>query len=553
MKAGMNLKVEGFPEDDFNYVLLWPGCIVLSENKEEYEILFQIAKVSDSSLKHSGPYDLLYASEKGVNTTIHIPVKFIPLLRIGSVFKNGIRTHKNIFSQFDLELKNPINFHTYKLNTRLELDESLKKNYKLYLKSTYSNSLYCSVPNGQFEIPGENSVDEVLIPCYEILRFYYLRSDNLVDAIFAGATSREWHKIYNEETTNLIDDTPNWASIVINKKMLFSDGPIIHRMTQNELAKKNIKTFYNIFNYGISGEREKGVINCNIPYNKSIKLKVSGLIISKENSKKKTFVVTQINSHKDQWDFEQLDIRKDVMITDTDNGGLTNIDGTKIIKKSTPDGGTVLIDPYIKKPRGTSAFIVSDEENDDNFNNINIKKGYVDDSDYIELSTVDYYTTGEGPYLTVETDEGGGELPPKKQIKIKRDSEEALDKVLINFIEALESCKINAKRDKIDLKYCIIETDKSHPKTTNFPIDLFKNKYSDSYKWLHCVFNRKTREWEKKRRAVLVEITINNNTCYFLKFRPNLYNLTEQKNCLIKLQFITFISAHIQQHLYNLH
>ena len=533
----MGVKIEGLPEDNCNYVLLWPGSVVLSPTQEQYLIELQIAKVSDSSLKHGGPYNLLYASEKDIETTAQIPVKYIPLLRIGGVFKNGVRIKKNIFSEFNIKFKKPFDFETFKLNDRLNFDENLKKDYKLYLKSTFSNSLYCSAPKGQFEILGQNSIDEVLIPCYEILRFYYLRSDNLVDAVFDGASDKEWHKIYNEEKTNLIDDTQNWSSIVINKKMLFNDGPVIHRMTRNEVARSNLKSFYYKFRHGISSDRKKGVINCKIPYNKSIDLKVSGLIIRNEVSPgkfKTDFVVTQINSHKDQWDFEQLDIRKDVNITDSDNGGLTGIDVTKIIKVATPNGGTFLIEPYVTNLPGTKNIIESNEEKDDNYNNINIKKGYLDDSEYIEGSIVDLYTTSQGPYVGLEIGEPDIELPPKERIKIKRDSEEALDKVLINFIEALECCKTNAGRDKIVLKYCVVEKDENNPKTTNFPPHLFNwNKDSDSYKWLHCVFNATTRKWEKKRRAVLVEITFNNNTCYFLKFRPS-YRITEISTKFLK-------------------
>jgi len=516
--------IEGLPIDDKNYIITWIGSSTRDEEKN-FKVEIHLESISDEDLSNRQ----VWKSVRYKESKIYIHVKFIPLLRIGSVFKNQIRILIDVFKPYRLEIFDPYSLSFDKILNYLSKSEEYGKQQAVRYKlmGTFTHSYYCHVPISKFNLKSENgeiqNPDAILIPCYEILRFHYFRSDNLTEAYYNGATEN-LALIYNKEKSDFHEELTGQPTIVLNNDMLFTDAPLIYRMVNNEEAKEQIMNFYDNASVKFFNKRNAPFI-CKIPYTEKIKWKISGRWMINKDPQiryKNIFLVTQINSQDKQFDFNQLNVFKDVTIANIDS------EEEKQVSKIIPgENGTYILNPtFQNKSRN---FILSNEEDNENYKGLKCTIGYIDDGEIIEKQTVDFYLLEKGKFIELEKDDNSKKPLEKKTKTYQRESEEVLDKALINFINALNQCS------NIQIKYLQLEPDDIDQRTTNFPARLFSNglsKDSEEFKWLHCIYDRESRTWSKKRRAVFAEISKNGNFCYFVRIRPR-YHRKE-----ISMQFI---------------
>ncbi len=521
--------VEGMPSG--SQLILGTGKITTrTDNIPSIEII--LAELPQGWSLNKRPSDNPFSNL--FSKSYSIGASFIPLLRIGSVFFNGRRTGKTIFDEFYIDVIDPSSCKVIKPKDFFTND-SCKLIKASYTSAAFSNWLL--LPKEKFgftEIKGQEliEVDHVLIPCYEIARFYFLRSDNLVKSILKNPSCKAIDFLNIEESDFLTLKNKNKVqTVILNSNMLFDDGPIIYRMFFDEFATKQYTYLRNMLTSDFFTNNGFGSIFCKIPYDDKIEMKVSGRIFDLELStgiKSKVLLAYQILSQENQWDVDKFEFLKEVKTKKT-----SKTDGSIEKQYKVPQPGKeVRITDLVGHDYNSfnKKFIVSDEEESENFKGLKAKTGYLEKIEE-QIKTDDskqFYTTysiGETSSFSNldKTEKGDLKLPyasfttnEAEKEKYLRANEEALDNILLEFKKALELCK---QEHHINFRYCILR-EADMPDSTLFPSKGKVEMKEDEWKWRHCLYDRKIRDWVNERKVILAEINYRGNFCYILRVRP---------------------------------
>jgi|GEM_PF-3903540 len=551
------IEIEGLPKGI--YVLKAIGNLrPRGDNLPEVEVI--LGNVFDSK------YDkLLRAGEK---TTIYeksfvdkdqryfISVRFIPLLRIGCVFRDGKRINTNLLdTTINLSIFNPLEHKPQKLYNLLgkhdfenifgglsseEREKSKNQIYKIAFSQHAIYANYLKIPVTDFKSSDKvlADVDYLLIPSYEILRFYYLRSDNIIDAVFSDPTVNE-NLFFEREESDFLTAKTGKNTIILKSKMLLDDALVIYRMMYDEDANRQL-TYFRILLSSDYYYENRATFYGGIPYYDKIKLNVSGiklnLMFDPDEGYVNIYLVNQILVHHDQWNIDSLEILKEVTRS---NNSQTND------KKRTPrELGEIadsvkLTDLVGKKyPSSDRKFIVADEEDSQNCNRVKVKIGYIERLEIGDELKTEYYDiyTGkeESNFSLLDKTENGDDALRGARIttneieknKYIRDKEEDLDKTMVNISNALSYCedKFYTKVKPTIYRKCYKI---SSPFVTLFPKEMYwGGKKNKELAWLFCFYDWKKKEWINERPIVFIEINSGNNYCYIYKLRPKYYKNT---------------------------
>lgn len=194
-------------------------------------------------------------------TTVDIGVGQLPLLTIGSIWENKIKTHNVIGDLITLPNIVINDSKTKIFNIRKSLSDT-------EMKFIIPRSEWAVLSSNCLAIEYNNDPYGIIIPCAEIARFYYCRSTDLSLAAFNGAYKLEMNKVINLAETNLDSNPP---SIHLRKWFANNDAWVIGRILLSPTAKQGVNYIHNSIqayrsNNNLQNTETPAPFKCNIPF-----------------------------------------------------------------------------------------------------------------------------------------------------------------------------------------------------------------------------------------------------------------------------------------------
>lgn len=275
-----------------------------------------LSSIPDDTLesinKASDPYWIFrdYQRNAEINR-IHLQVSNISALPIGTVFRNAIPQPSFRVSQSTINCDTTI-FPQRLVNSK-ERDPRCPPNWDTnkYPHRLINPSQYLlekEDPHWLCVLRSEET--DFLIPCYEILRYFYCWNPIMARVFTTGPWKNNLHKVINPSRTGIDADNKNWyltarKGFSLNHCNLLA--PIFIDETGYRRANEIFLFLQNKNTNGTSSLRAK------IPFRDGpIQLNVKGIWLQKDNSAK--FLVFQILKHK--WPYPEVVFNYNI---DTDN------------------------------------------------------------------------------------------------------------------------------------------------------------------------------------------------------------------------------------------
>lgn len=193
--------------------------------------------------------------------TIHIGVGQLPLLTIGSIWENRVKTNHAVGKVTTLPNILVDNSKTNIFNIRKSLSDT-------EMKFVIPRSEWPVLSSNCIAIEYNNDPYGIIIPCAEIARFYYCRSTDLSLAAFNGAYKLDLNKIINPAETTLDSNPP---SIHLRKWFANNDAWVIGRILLSQIAKQGVNYIHNSIQAYRSNSNQQNTetpapFKCNIPF-----------------------------------------------------------------------------------------------------------------------------------------------------------------------------------------------------------------------------------------------------------------------------------------------
>jgi hypothetical protein len=189
MAEANELKIAALPSDGHGWRIDWFGEIAFPNRmirRKQPSVLLHLSRVTDERYRedHSvllNPESTFVAKQRKV----WVSVGTLPLLRIGDIWRDGrldTAPDYELESFLDVEISSET---TSLIKAGLNLEENgfllPRAEHPWHMQATQS---YCTM----IDLPGER---RLIIPCIELIRFYFRSSSNLLTKLFLPPLSRE--------------------------------------------------------------------------------------------------------------------------------------------------------------------------------------------------------------------------------------------------------------------------------------------------------------------------------------------------------------------------
>lgn len=294
------LKFVNFPHDDRIWRLNWIGEI---ENfRPGYlpsKIRLSFSPILDSSLNRFSA-DSVYNE---INDMVMVNIGDLPLLRLGSLWKNGTEVR-------DINYKSDES--VFNVNTSLAPKFMTLRN--LVYPSVYAvggrcchtpclvldNMTMISSSNKRMLWRQSNPISTVVIPCTEILRFYFGTSSTLIRKLLHGAAMNINEVLILKDSNGVRrSGLVNGGKLCLTLRKNISDinaWPIVRILFDKIAAVTTRKLYTNIIDS--RARNEKSYIKMNLPFEGQSNLKSQGIWLGKSSNhdNREFFLVTRLLS-----------------------------------------------------------------------------------------------------------------------------------------------------------------------------------------------------------------------------------------------------------------
>jgi hypothetical protein len=229
-------------------------------------------------LKNDGRSQSLTGKEVLYNANL----RWLPSLRVGSIYQKNkiIKRHNSFGHQAELEI-DVSKGNEYLLGDLIDLKDTFY--FKLYGQLVSKVWAFQSV-KGTNRDGRENRFGLVLIPTYELIRFYYGFTSNLISALFSGGLYR--NEIYYPEYSYRYEkDGKEVPFLMLGKKIEDKCAKIVGRIVFDKVAFLNAKRIYDSL---LEQNKYNNYPSSGFPFNDTTNLLVSHEWI-KVNSGSKIF------------------------------------------------------------------------------------------------------------------------------------------------------------------------------------------------------------------------------------------------------------------------
>lgn len=236
MRFPSRFKLKVFPNDNRLWKIDWFGDLLPNPNArsepliELFIVPFKGIKTSNEILKRKDSYD--HEQTRKIN----VGLSLLPFLHLGTFWKNGFQ-HRAIFNE-------RLNFKNLQISEETTCiinaeDFASVDKWKIYFPSI-ENCLQTNFL--QIDYP-ESDKGKLLIPCYEIIRFYFAGSSHLTRRIFTGGIRANPNALFDESQTS-IDETTGNARIILRPQLLGTDRYAVARLAFSKTANDSAWDIY---------------------------------------------------------------------------------------------------------------------------------------------------------------------------------------------------------------------------------------------------------------------------------------------------------------------
>ena len=293
------LYIAAFPDDDAYWRVDWFGEIAYPDRytrRKHPSILIYLSKVIESNFK-ADPEVLLHprstASAKG-QTRIWVSVGTLMVLRIGDIWH---RQKLLLSPEYSRETFNKLwvgGNTTHFIKAGLNLDKAgfliPISEHPWHMNATHSYCLIANFPDGR----------RLIVPCVELIRFYFGSSSSLLRQIFSTQLRRE--NLYSEDR---YDHKSGLLSFKLGYGMSGRSASDIGRLRLDPVAWR-AAAMVSVSMLKAKSTGEPAFIQSFFPFEGNTFLDVSGKWLSFQGQPNQTFLVYGINSCTHSFPFKSL-------------------------------------------------------------------------------------------------------------------------------------------------------------------------------------------------------------------------------------------------------
>ncbi|MBH1970815.1 hypothetical protein FK216_06125 [Moraxellaceae bacterium AER2_44_116] len=300
---------------------------------DDYEVEAQFSRITNQHVPIFSEDTTRVAStgERSKIVNFWLSAGFIPVLQSGSQWQNGSPI---VFSPHDWGYKQTVNLK-YPLNPRLSkrmrARDIISDNY--LLGNMFPN-VWCRV----FSYGKRH----IVIPSWELIRFYYCSSSKVANLIISGRLSKDI--LIHENKTYLRED--GIFQLCLRKDFNDTDAPVILRLTQSTEAYQQALYIHKSLRASVS--QGEALVDADFPFKSLTSPKLYGCWLPTDGHKEGAFWVMRIASCDHPFPYERLGVERDnpggvsVLPREGAANAEASVRGTKIVAEPTtlqPMGG----------------------------------------------------------------------------------------------------------------------------------------------------------------------------------------------------------------------
>lgn len=264
-----------FPQDNHCWRVTWIGGRLQQSSGKQPEITIYISRLSPANNRQT--YKPLAAKAlTGRHSKFLARIGYQNLLYVGSVWRNGENvSHEFKYDKFDKTLDTSL-AKTISFNQRDQFGYKILPAYPLSIdayRDLQSSTLIA--------IPYKGNQYGILIPVSEIIRFYYLTSSSMSQAIY--------HGVFNELTEGEVNFDPmeKHVEFTLSRGVSERNAPIIARYHSSPYMQDRVREIHQWVQLNSAGKSEVTAPFNFFPFRGKTNLSFQGLKIKSENNEER--------------------------------------------------------------------------------------------------------------------------------------------------------------------------------------------------------------------------------------------------------------------------
>ena len=264
-----------FPQDSHNWRVTWVGGRLHQRSGLQPEVTVYISRLTPANNKKTFE-PLVAKSLEGTHSAFQARIGYQSLLYIGSVWRNG----KNVSNEFK--------YHEFTKS----IDTSLAKTISFNQTDHLGNKILSSYPLGSdayrniqnstlVAIPHNGDPYGLLIPVTEIIRFYYLISSSMSQAVYHGVFEKLTYGQVN------FDPVEKHVEFTLSNGVSDRNSPIIARYHSSLYMRDRVKEIHQWSQLNSAGKAEVKSSFTFFPFSGKSKLTFQGIEIKSEGNQKR--------------------------------------------------------------------------------------------------------------------------------------------------------------------------------------------------------------------------------------------------------------------------
>ena len=275
MRLPARFKLKAFPADNRLWKVDWFGDLLPNPNAKSEPLLeafivpYRRSETSEELLRQRGSYDYTQIRK------ISVGVSLLPFLHLGTFWRGGI--HQTAALSERIVLRNLRIDHTA---ARIVNAENFEASDELL---TSFPAMGSCPKTSFFEIDfPEKPAKKILVPCYEVVRFYFAGSSNLTRSIITGGVRAVPNRLFDETQTKLNAATGS-ANLILRGKLAGTDRHTVARLAFSESANNAAWGIYSSIIKNLSNTG-RGIVEAVFPFVGNTSLQVCGKWFKKDNT-----------------------------------------------------------------------------------------------------------------------------------------------------------------------------------------------------------------------------------------------------------------------------
>lgn len=264
-----------FPQDNHYWRVTWVGGKLHQSFGRQPEVTVYISRLSPAANKKT--YEPLVAKNLArIDSKFLARIGYQSLLYVGSVWRNGDNvSHEFKYEKFNKTLDTSL-AKTISFNQKDQFGHKILPSYPL------SNDAYRDLQSSTLiAIPSRGDPYGILIPASEIIRFYYLTSSSMSQAIYQGV----FDKLTEGEVT--FDSVERHIEFTLSRGVSERNAPIIARYHSSPYMQDRVNEIHQWVQLNSAAKSEVTSSFNFFPFSGKTNLSFQGLKIQLENNQER--------------------------------------------------------------------------------------------------------------------------------------------------------------------------------------------------------------------------------------------------------------------------